>query len=125
MVQPDRPSTTEIRDAALPSAPREFLSGAPERLLTMGYPSKAKWIAPLAASVGLRYGLAFVSVAVALGLSRTFLYFHLRYPQSRSRFGTVAPSLAFSQLCSHRLSATISSNLKSIPCLAFFMTLCF
>jgi len=93
MVQPDRPSTTEIRDAALPSAPREFLSGAPERLLTMGYPSKAKWIAPLAASVGLRYGLAFVSVAVALGLSRTFLYFHL--PQPFAAFALSAIAITF------------------------------
>src|SRR5712691_8545249 len=33
----------------------------------MGYPSKARWMARPAASVALRYGLALVSVAAALG----------------------------------------------------------
>ena len=46
----------------------------------MAYQGKAKWIARPAASVALRYGLALVSVAAALGLAHTFLYFHLPLP---------------------------------------------
>jgi hypothetical protein len=45
----------------------------------MGYPGKRKWNAQPAASSVLRYGLA-VSVAGALCLARTFLYFHLPQP---------------------------------------------
>jgi hypothetical protein len=39
---------------------------------TMAYSGKTKWIARPAPSVALRYGLALVSVAVALGLARIF-----------------------------------------------------
>jgi PAS domain S-box-containing protein len=46
----------------------------------MGHPGKAKWLARPAASVGLRYGLALVSVAIAQVLARTFLHFHLHQP---------------------------------------------
>src|SRR5580704_14757418 len=48
-----------------------------------------------------------------------------RYLLSQLRFGTATSSPAFSQRCSHRLSAAISSNLKSAPFLEFCMTLCF
>src|SRR5208282_6888411 len=70
-----------------------FYPGARERLLTMGYPGKAKWIARPAASVALRYGLALVSVAAALGLARTFLYFHL--PQPFTAFALSAIAITF------------------------------
>ena len=59
----------------------------------MGYPGKAKWMARPAASAALRYGLAVVSVAAALGLARTFLYFHL--PQPFTAFALSAIAITF------------------------------
>ena len=52
-----------------------------------------KWIARPAASAALRYGLAFASVAAALGLARTFLYFHL--PQPFAAFALSAIAITF------------------------------
>jgi PAS domain-containing protein len=59
----------------------------------MACPDKAKWIARPAASITLRYGLALVSVAAALGLARIFLYFDL--PQPFTAFALCAITLAF------------------------------
>src|SRR5256886_3613693 len=59
----------------------------------MGYRGKAKWIVRPAASVLLRYGLALVSVAIALGLAQTFLYFHL--PQPFTAFALSAIAITF------------------------------
>src|SRR5439155_18586932 len=99
-------------------------------LSAMTHMVTGKWTARPVASAALRYGLAFASVAVALGLARIFYTFiclsrlpHLRYPQSRLRFGTAALSLALWLRCSLRLSVT-SIGLKSVRCLAFFMILC-
>jgi PAS domain S-box-containing protein len=52
-----------------------------------------KWIARPAASAALRYGLAFASVAAALGLARIFLYFHL--PQPFAAFALSAIAITF------------------------------
>jgi C4-dicarboxylate-specific signal transduction histidine kinase len=52
-----------------------------------------KWTARPAASVALRYGLAFASVAAALGLARIFLYFHL--PQPFAAFALSAIAITF------------------------------
>jgi hypothetical protein len=93
--------------------PRELLSGAREALLTMAYPGKMKWIAWPAPSVALRYGLALVSVAVALGLARIFLYFHLAQAftafersaiATTFRYGPTKPSI-LAALGPHRLLA--------------------
>ena len=64
----------------------------------MAYPDKAKWIAwlwiaPPAVSVVLRYALALVSVVLALGLARIFLYFHL--PQPFTAFALCAIAITF------------------------------
>ena len=59
----------------------------------MAYQGKAKWIARPAASIALRYGLAFVSVAAALSLTHIFLYFHL--PQPFTAFALCAIALTF------------------------------
>src|SRR5439155_18242355 len=56
----------------------------------MGYRGKAKWIVRPAASVLLRYGLALVSVAIALGLAQTFLYFHLPQPFTAFALSAIA-----------------------------------
>jgi hypothetical protein len=59
----------------------------------MGHPGNAKWITQPAASVALRYGLALISVAAALGLAHTFLYFHL--PQPFTAFALSAIAITF------------------------------
>jgi PAS domain S-box-containing protein len=59
----------------------------------MGYTGKTNWIAWPGASVILRYGLAFASVAAALGLAHAFLYFHL--PQPFAAFALTAIAITF------------------------------
>ncbi|HZZ17271.1 MAG TPA: PAS domain-containing protein, partial [Candidatus Sulfotelmatobacter sp.] len=59
----------------------------------MGYPGKRKWNVRPATSSALRYGLAIVSVAGALGLAYTFLYFHL--PQPFAAFALSAIAITF------------------------------
>src|SRR5260370_41005100 len=63
----------------------------------MGYLRRANQIAswPLrpSASIALRYGLALVSLAVALGLAQTFLHFHL--PQPFTAFALSAIAITF------------------------------
>jgi PAS domain S-box-containing protein len=59
----------------------------------MNYPNKGDWTVRIAESVVLRYGLALVSVAVALGLARVFLYFHL--PQPFTAFALSAIAITF------------------------------
>src|SRR6266481_5952721 len=59
----------------------------------MGITGKREGIAGPAASAGLRYGLAFASVAAALGLARIFLYFDL--PQPFAAFALTAIAITF------------------------------
>src|ERR1700674_4385691 len=59
----------------------------------MCYTGKPNWIAWPAASFTLRYGLAFASVAAALGLAHAFLYFHL--PQPFAAFALTAIAITF------------------------------
>src|SRR5207249_8929782 len=59
----------------------------------MTYRVTGKWIARPAASAALRYGLAFASIAAALGLAHTFLYFHL--PQPFAAFALSAIAITF------------------------------
>jgi PAS domain S-box-containing protein len=59
----------------------------------MTYSVTGKWTAPPAASAALRYGLAFVSIAAALGIARIFLYFHL--PQPFAAFALSAIAITF------------------------------
>jgi PAS domain S-box-containing protein len=54
---------------------------------------ETNWIARPAASVILRYGLAFASVAAAFGLADAFLYFHL--PQPFTAFALTAIAITF------------------------------
>src|SRR5580704_3837517 len=58
-----------------------------DRLPPMTNSVAGKWFKRLAAYSALRYGLAFASIAAALGLARVFLYFHLPQP-----FGALALS---------------------------------
>jgi len=59
----------------------------------MGFSGRSKWIAPTAASAVSRYGLAFASVAAALGLAHAFLHFHL--PQPFAAFALSAIAITF------------------------------
>ena len=59
----------------------------------MTYRFTGKWTARPAASAALRYGLAFASVAAALGLSGIFLFFHL--PQPFAAFALSAIAFTF------------------------------
>src|SRR5882724_5277571 len=62
-------------------------------LSAMTHMVTGKWTARPVASAALRYGLAFASVAVALGLARIFLYFHL--PQPFAAFALSAIAITF------------------------------
>src|SRR5437879_12913323 len=62
-------------------------------LSAMTHMVTGKWIARPAASAALRYGLAFASIAAALGLAHTFLYFHL--PQPFAAFALSAIAITF------------------------------
>src|SRR4029077_17754928 len=77
------------------SAPRAFIWSA--RALTMGYLRRAdriaNWLLKPAASIALRYGLALVSVAAALGMAQTFLRFH--FPQPFTAFALSAIAITF------------------------------
>jgi formate hydrogenlyase transcriptional activator len=79
----------------------------------MRYPGKAKWIAPPAASVALRYGLALVSVAAALGLAHTFLYFHLPQPFTAFALSAIAITFWYSGTTPGILAALLSSFVRS------------
>ncbi len=52
-----------------------------------------RWFARPAAAAVLRYGLAFASIAAAMGLARLFLYFHL--PQPFAAFALSAIAITF------------------------------
>jgi PAS domain S-box-containing protein len=56
----------------------------------MADPRKSQWIARPAASFALRYGLAVVSVAAALGWAQAFLYFHLPQPFTAFALSAIA-----------------------------------
>jgi PAS domain S-box-containing protein len=56
----------------------------------MADPQKEKWSERPATSVVLRYGLALVSVAAALGWAQAFLYFHLPQPFTAFALSAIA-----------------------------------
>jgi PAS domain S-box-containing protein len=56
----------------------------------MADPQKVKWSERPATSVALRYGLALVSVAAALGWAQAFLYFHLPQPFTAFALSAIA-----------------------------------
>src|SRR5258708_10646321 len=53
-------------------------------------PRKAKWAERPATSAALRYGLAVVSVAAALGWAQAFLHFHLPQPFTAFALSAIA-----------------------------------
>ena len=59
----------------------------------MKHQGKTSWTDGKARSIGLRYGLALISVAAAAGLARAFLHFHL--PQPFTAFALSAIAVTF------------------------------
>jgi PAS domain S-box-containing protein len=56
----------------------------------MAHPRKSNWTARPAVALALRYGLAVVSVAAALGWAQAFLYFHLPQPFTAFALSAIA-----------------------------------
>jgi PAS domain S-box-containing protein len=79
----------------------------------MAYPDKAKWIARRPASLVVRYGLAFVSVAVARTLTQTFIYFHLPQPFTALALSAIAITFWYGGTMPGILSALLSSLVRS------------
>jgi transcriptional regulator with GAF, ATPase, and Fis domain len=75
----------------------------------MVYLGKAKWIVRPAASVAMRYGLALVSVAIALGLAKAFLYFHLPQPFTAFALSAIAITFWYGGTVPGILAALLSS----------------
>ena len=59
----------------------------------MRFPDEMRWAPGSVWSIPLRYGLAFVSVAVALGAATAFAHFHL--PQTFAAFALSAIAITF------------------------------
>jgi PAS domain S-box-containing protein len=79
----------------------------------MGYPGERKWIARPGASGALRYGLALVSVAAALGLARAFLYFHLPQPFTAFALSAIAITFWYGGAKPGILAAVLSALVRS------------
>jgi C4-dicarboxylate-specific signal transduction histidine kinase len=83
----------------------------------MGYLRRANQIAswPLrpSASIALRYGLALVSLAVALGLAQTFLHFHLPQPFTAFALSAIAITFWYGGIGPGILAAVLASILRT------------
>jgi hypothetical protein len=94
-------------------------------------PHRPKWTEWPAMSVALRFALAPVSIAFALGLARVFIYFH--WPQPFTGLALCAIAITFwygstrSGIFATLIAwfAIISSNPKPLSPPVFFMTWCF
>jgi hypothetical protein len=79
----------------------------------MAYPGKTKWIAWPAPSVALRHGLALVSVALAFGLTRKFIYFYLPEPFTAFELSAIAITYWYDATKPGILAALLSSLIGS------------
>src|SRR5258708_28598152 len=79
----------------------------------MGYPDKRKWNVRPATSSALRYGLAVVSVAGALGLAYIFLYFHLPQPFAAFALSAIAITFWYGGVKPGILAAVLASLVRS------------
>jgi PAS domain S-box-containing protein len=78
----------------------------------MGYPSKMKSSAGPAIPVALRYGLAMVSVAAAVGLARAFLHFNLPQPFTAFALSAIAITFWYAGTAPGILAAVLSSFVR-------------
>jgi PAS domain S-box-containing protein len=79
----------------------------------MTYRVTGKWIVPPVASAALRYGLAFASVAAALGLARIFLYFHLPQPFAAFALSAIAITFWYGGTMPGIVAAVLASIVRS------------
>jgi PAS domain-containing protein len=79
----------------------------------MGYMSENKWIARPTVSVALRYGLALVSVAAALGLAQLFRFFHLPQPFTSVALSAVAITFWYGGTKPGILAALLSAVVRA------------
>ena len=83
----------------------------------MGYldrPNRiANWLLQPPASIVLRYGLALVSVAAALGLAQTFLHFHLPQPFAAFALSAIAITFWYGGTGPGILAAVLSSLVRT------------
>jgi PAS domain S-box-containing protein len=73
----------------------------------------ANWLLKPAASIALRYGLALVSVAAALGLAQTFLRFHLPQPFTAFALSAIAITFWYGGTGPGVLAAVLASLVRS------------
>jgi PAS domain S-box-containing protein len=83
----------------------------------MGYLRRAdriaNWLLQPAASIALRYGLALVSIAAALGLAQTFLRFHLPQPFAAFALSAIAITFWYGGTVPGILAAVLASLARS------------
>ena len=79
----------------------------------MDDPGKLKWTVVSVMSTALRYGLAVVSVAAALGLARAFVYFHLPQPFAAFALSAIAITFWYSGTAPGIVAAVLSSLVRS------------
>src|SRR5882762_4817888 len=78
------------------------------------YPAEAKGLSRRGTSVVLRYGLAWVSVAVALALAHTFLYFQLPQPFAAFALSAIAITFWYGGIRPGILSALLASIVRVV-----------
>jgi hypothetical protein len=79
----------------------------------MNHPAKTKWMAPPAALAALRYRLALVSVAAALGLDHAFLHFHLPHPFTAFAPAAIAITFWYDGITPGILAAVLLSLVRT------------
>ena len=83
----------------------------------MGYldrPNRiSNWFLQPAVSIALRYGLALVSLAAALGLAQTFLHFHLPQPFTAFALSAIAIAFWYGGIGPGILAAVLASLLRT------------
>ena len=79
----------------------------------MDFPGIVKWNPGRAWSATLRYGLALVSVAAALGLARVFVSFHLPQPFAAFALSAIAITFWYAGVAPGILAAVLSSLVRN------------
>src|ERR1700676_1996974 len=79
----------------------------------MAYADKAKSVAQRPASVLVRYGFAFISVAPARALTQLFIYFHLPQPFTALALSAIAITFWYGGAMPGILAAILSSIVRT------------
>ena len=79
----------------------------------MSFQNKQKWTATEIKSYALCYGLALISVAVAFGLARVFLYFHVPQPFTSFAMSAIAVTFWYGGAAPGILAALLSIIIRN------------